>query len=76
MLNLPRWEFSLVIVTPQIDISIVAFPTPIGTNKIMSNQRNLSSEKERWDVPFSPRKKPSRYNHSTNQIYIKNQEGE
>ena len=75
-LNLPRWEFSLVIVTPQIDISIVAFPTPIRNNKRMSDQRNISPGKACWVFPFPPQKKPSRYTHSRNQTYIKNQEEE
>ena len=42
----------------------------------MVGQRSISSEKERWDAPFSTRKKPSRYSHSRDQTYIKNQEEE
>ena len=42
----------------------------------MGDQRNISSEKERWDAPFSPQKKPSKYTHFRNQTYMKNQEEE
>ena len=42
----------------------------------MVGQRKISSEKERWDAPFSPRKTPSRYTQSRNQTYIRNQEEE
>ena len=75
-MTLPGWKLSLVIVTPKIEISIVAFPTPITTNKRMSDQRNISHGKACWVAPFPHRKKPSRYTHSRNQNYIKNQEEE
>ena len=66
----------MVIVTPQIDTSIVASPTPIRTNKIMGDQRKISPGKEFLVAPFPPQKKPSRYTHFRNQTYIKNQEEE
>ena len=67
---------SINIVTPEIETSIVASPTPIRTNKRMGDQRNIYLGKEFWASPFPPRKKPSRYTHFKNQTYIKNQEEE
>ena len=42
----------------------------------MVDQRNISSEKEQWDAPFSPQKKTYRYTHFRNQTYMKTQEEE
>ena len=67
---------SINIITPQIDTSTVASPTPIGTNKRMGDQRKIFPGKECWVSPFPPQKKPSRYTHFRNQTYIKNQEEE
>ena len=63
-------------VTLQIETSTVAFAIPIRPNKRMANWRKISSTKECWDTPFSPRKKPSRYTHFRNQTYMKKREEE
>ena len=36
----------------------------------MVDRRNISSEKERWDDPLSPRKEPPRYTLFRNQTYM------
>ena len=50
----------------QIETSTVEATIPLGFNKNMVDQRNISPEKEHWDTPLSPRKGPHRY------IYVKN----
>ena len=42
----------------------------------MGDRRNISPGKQRWDAPFSPRNKPSRYTHFRTQTYMKKQKEE
>ena len=58
------------IIISQIETSRVEPTFPLGFNKITTDQRNISPEKEQWDAPLSPRKEPPRYIYVNNIAYM------